>query len=55
MEDIELGVMKLILIRLYNWKKVINIALKSEIGHSFWDNFFLQMGHLLWDGGSKII
>jgi len=33
-EDIELGVMKVLLIRVYNWNKVINIALKSEMGQN---------------------
>jgi len=40
MENIELGVMKEVLIRVYNWKKTINVALKSEMGQLFWDNFF---------------
>jgi len=44
--------MKVVLIR-YNWKKVINIVLKSEMDQFLWDNFFLQMAHLLWDGGSN--
>jgi hypothetical protein len=53
-KDIELGVMQVVLIRGYNWKNLTNIALKIERDHSFWDDFFLQMGNSLWDGESTI-
>jgi len=51
-EYIELGVMKVVLIRIIIRKKLINIALKSEMGQLLWDNIILQKGHLLWDRGS---
>jgi len=44
--------MEVILIRVIIGKKIINIVLKSEMGQVFLDNIFLQMAHLLWDGGS---
>jgi len=40
-EYIELGVMKIVLIRVIKGKKVINIVLKSEMAQLFWDTFFL--------------
>lgn len=46
---------KVVLVIVYNWKKVINIALKSEMGHLFWYNIFAQKAQLLWDGGSMYL
>jgi len=43
LEDVKLGMIKVVLIIVYSWKKVINIALKSEMSKLFWDNILLQM------------
>lgn len=37
---------------MYNWKKLINVALKSETDQLFW-GIFLQIDHLLWDERNK--
>jgi hypothetical protein len=34
-------------------KKIIIIVLKSEMSQFFWDNIFLQMAQLRYDGGSN--
>jgi len=48
--------MELILIIEYNWKKIINIALKSEMSQFIWNNFYFIFinKYLLWDGGSIV-
>jgi hypothetical protein len=46
-EYIELGVMKVILIRVIISKKVINIVLKSEIGQLFYDNIFFTKNSVI--------
>jgi len=33
----------------YNWKKVINVVLKSEMSQYSWKNIFLQIVQLLCD------
>jgi len=40
MKYIELRMMKVVLIRVIIGKKVINIALKSEMGHSYFRTMF---------------
>ena len=40
MKYIELGMMKVVLIRVIKGKKIINIVLKIEMAQIFWDTFF---------------
>jgi len=40
--NIELEMIRLILIKVYNSKKVINIALKNKIGQFCWNYFFYK-------------
>ena len=41
-EDIELKIGKVVLIRVIIDKKIINIVLESEISQFFWDNIFYK-------------
>ena len=47
MKYIELGMMKVVLIRVIKGKKIINIVLKIEMAQIFWDTFFFANGSVI--------
>lgn len=48
-----LKVMHIVLIRGYNWKKIIEVALKT-ISDSLSGTIFLANATTFWDGGSRL-